>query len=270
MGGILGGVNDLLFGGQPSTPDFMALANQQTQANRPNQNTPYASNQWAQDPTTGAWTQNVGFNPTLQGANESLQGQWAQNAANGYGTGDDARRQSVDASWGQFQRMNDPMMAQREQKTRSDLLNMGLDMGSEGFNTGMGNTLQANDNMRLNAMDQAVQAGDRAQNQTFNQNRQSWMDPLGAMGQMQGLLGMPTVPQAGNYQQAGLNQFNAEQEQYGQQMTNITGLLQGAGSVAGAVGGMPSLGGGSGSGLFSYGGSPYSPGRLQGPNWGTP
>jgi hypothetical protein len=190
----------------------------------------------------------------MQGANNSLMTQWGQNAAAGYGNGDTARNQAIDASWGQFQRMNEPLMAQRENKSRSDLLNMGLDMGSQGYDTGFGNTLRANDAQRLNAQDQAVAAGDRAQAQTFNQNRQSWLDPLGALGQMQGLLEMPG---AGGLAAAGQQQFGSEMDAYNSQMNNITGLLQGAGSVAGAVGGMPSLGGAPGGGQpsnFSYGG----------------
>ena len=245
-GGILGAANSLLFGAQPGVPNFYGLANQQTQANRPNQYTPYGQSEWKQDPATGAWTQNTGFSGALQGANDSLMTQWGKNAAAGYGNGDTARNQAVNASWGQFERMNEPLMAQRENKSKSDLLNMGLDAGSEGFNTGFGNTLRANDTSRLNAQDQAIAAGDRAQQQTFNQNRQSWMDPLSAMGAMQGLLQMPNVPGAGNYLQAGQDQFNAENTQYGQTMNNITGLLGGGAQVAGMMGGMPPGMGGAG------------------------
>jgi hypothetical protein len=238
MGGILGGVNDLLFGATPTAPDAMAAADKQMQASRPNQTTPFGSSQWSQD-ANGNWSQNTAFDPKMQGAADSLMTQWGQNAANGYGTGDDARRQSVDASWGQFQRMQNPLMAQREGKSRSDLLNMGADMGSEAYNTGMGNTLQANDNLRLNAMDQAVQAGDRAQGQTFNQNRQAWSDPLNALGTMQGMLQMPSFQTGGNYQTAAQQQFGNDMTQYGTTMDNITGLLNGAGQVGGMLMGMP-------------------------------
>jgi hypothetical protein len=272
-GGVLGGVNSLLFGAPPKPPDSMALANQQTQANRPDQTTPYGQSNWSQD-ANGNWSQNVSFSPGMQGANDSLMTQWGQNAANGYGTGDDARRQSTDAAWSQFQRMSNPLMQQREDKSKSDMLNMGLDMGSTGFNTGMGNTLQANDNLRLNAMDQSIAAGDRAQAQTFNQNRQQWLDPLSAMQGMQSMLTMPNVPGAGGYQQAGQNQFANEMTQYGANQDTYTGLINGAGQVAGAIGGMPPSGmtggfggGGSAGGNFAYGASPYSPGQLQPPKF---
>ncbi len=39
---------------------------QMLQANRPNQNTPFMSSQWSQDPTTGAWTQTQSLNPQDQ------------------------------------------------------------------------------------------------------------------------------------------------------------------------------------------------------------
>jgi len=272
-GGLLGGASDLLFGSQPDVPDFMGIAKQQLQANRPNQNTPYGQRQWVQD-ANGNWTQNTSFSPEMQGANDSLMTQWGQNAANGYGTGDDARNQSIDASWGQFQRMNDPLFAQQQTRAKSDLLNSGADMGDSIYGQQMGNLNDQQDRMRLNAQDQAIAAGDRAQGQTFSQNRQAWMDPLTAMQGMNSLLTMPGVPQTNDLMQGAQAQFGAETGQYQQGMQNITGLLNGAGSVAGAVGGIPSPfsfgggGGGGNGGGFAYGGNPYSPGQLQGPNWG--
>lgn len=271
-GGVLGSVNDLLFGGQPKIPDFTGAANAQTAANRPDQTTPYGTSQWTQDPVTGKWSQKTSFTGPLAGAADSLMTRWGQNAAAGYGTGDDARRQAQQAAWSQFSSMMDPIMAQRENKSRSDLLNMGLDPGSTGYNTGYGNVTSANDKLRLEGMDQSVEAGNRAQAQTFAQNRQSWLDPLSALGQMQGLLQMPGVPGAGNYLGAAEAQYGANQGQYGQTMSNITGLLQGAGSVAGMLGGMPSIPGlGSTGGYMPPGGpspgNPYSPGGLTPPNF---
>jgi hypothetical protein len=228
-GGVLGGVNSLLFG---ASPDVGSIMDQQVQTNRPDQNTPFANSKWTRGPN-GEWIQNTGFNGPLAGAADSLMTQWGQNAAAGYGNGDTARNQAIDASWGQFQRMNEPLMAQQENKSRSDLLNMGLDMGSAGFNTGFGNTLDANNRQRLNAQDQAIAAGDRAQAQTFNQNRQSWLDPLGALGQMQGLLTMP------GFKADESERAKMEMASYGQEMKNITGLLQGGREVAGSLGIMP-------------------------------
>jgi len=273
MPGLLGGVNDLLFGKQPSIPDFNGIANQQLQANRPDQNTPYGSRQWVKD-ANGNWTQNTSFSPEMQGANNSLMTQWGQNAANGYGNGEDARNQSIDASWGQFQRMNDPLFEQQQTKARSDLLNSGADAGDSIYGTQMGNLNDQQNKMRLNAQDQAVAAGDRAQGQTFNQNRQAWMDPLNAMQGMNSLLTMPGVPQTNDLMQGAQQQFGAETGQYNQNLQNITGLINGGTAIAGAVGGMPSsgmtggFGGGSTPGSFAYGGSPYSPGQLQPPKFG--
>jgi len=63
----------------PPPPDYAALAKQQadlakttaqeqTVTNRPNQNTAFGSTKWAQDPTSGQWTQNVTLNPEDQKA----------------------------------------------------------------------------------------------------------------------------------------------------------------------------------------------------------
>jgi hypothetical protein len=245
-GGVIGGAAGLFSPESPDAGNALALAT-------PNQNTPYGQRRWSQGPD-GRWTQDTTYSPEMQGANNSLMTQWGQNAAAGYGNGDTARNQAIDASWGQFQRMNEPLMAQRENKSRSDLLNMGLDMGSQGYDTGFGNTLRANDAQRLNAQDQAIAAGDRAQAKTFQQNRQSWLDPLTAMEGMNSLL---TMPGAGGLVNAGQAQFGNEQQVYENQNAQMTGLLEGGATVAGAIGGMPSLGGAAGGGgNFAYGAAP--------------
>ena len=61
----------------PDAPDYTGLANQQAaqakeswqtalNANRPSQSNPFGKLTWAQDPTTGAWSQDVSFNPEQQ------------------------------------------------------------------------------------------------------------------------------------------------------------------------------------------------------------
>jgi hypothetical protein len=61
----------------PPSPDYTALAQQQadlnkkaateqTVTNRPNQNTAFGSTSWAQDPTSGQWTENQTLNPEDQ------------------------------------------------------------------------------------------------------------------------------------------------------------------------------------------------------------
>ena len=62
-------------GTTPQAPNFTQAAqqtadssqqnvNQQTLNNRANQNNPFGSLNWTQDPTTGQWTQNVNLNQT--------------------------------------------------------------------------------------------------------------------------------------------------------------------------------------------------------------
>lgn len=76
-------------GKAPKAPDYSSLAKQDadaqqrvaeqlTAANRPTQVDAYGNRiDWSQDPTTKAWTQTSTLNPTLKGANEGIQGGFA-------------------------------------------------------------------------------------------------------------------------------------------------------------------------------------------------
>jgi hypothetical protein len=69
----------------PPAPDFKALAIEQaaldlqanetaTKANRVDQTNPFGSLTWAQDPTTGKWTQNTSLDPASQGQLDQMRG----------------------------------------------------------------------------------------------------------------------------------------------------------------------------------------------------
>src|SRR5687767_3575055 len=102
-------------GGSAAPTDWKAMqasitdaANQQTAANRPTINTPWANQSWAKDPTTGAWTMNTALAGGLGDAAAGLTKQagalgspmdWSQ-----FGqaqTGDQARDQAINAGYGQ-------------------------------------------------------------------------------------------------------------------------------------------------------------------------
>lgn len=262
LGGLFGG-----FGGG-SDVDYMALANQQTQANRPDQTTPFASSNWTQGPN-GEWSQQVGFNPQLQGAADSLMTQWGQNAASGYGNGQDAFNQAFGASWGAAQNALNPIYDQRENALRSRLLNSGAELGGEIGQTSMGAFGDQRAKDYQNALYGAVGQGFAAQGQMFNQNRQAWLDPLNALGNMQGLLQMPNVPAAGNYQQAGSqqmlqNQYNNQQQadlfggmgDLASQYASPTPAAQPNGTMAPFSFGAMDYGTGAGNGYFGGTGQP--------------
>jgi len=191
VGGLMG-----LFGGGGSGAD---AAHQQTVANRPNQFNHFGSSQWTEGPG-GQWTQNLSFNPQMQGAADSLMTQWGQNAANGYDSGWDAFGQARDAALGTSRAQLDPMWAQRDQALRSQMANQGLDPNSQIAVTQSQTLGDQRGRDYQGAFNAANSQGFAAQGQLFNQNRQQWLDPLNALGGMQGLLQMPSVPGAGNYQ----------------------------------------------------------------------
>lgn len=197
-GGLLGGAMGLLGGGGQSAAEAAA---QQTRANRPDQNTPFANSNWTEGPN-GQWAQDVGFNPALQGAADSLMTQWGQNAANGYDSGWDAFGTARDAALGTSRAQLDPMWAQRDQALRSQMANQGLDPNSQIAVTQAQTLGDQRGRDYQGAANAATTQGFAAQSNLFNQNRQQWMDPLNALTGMQGLLQMPNVPGAGNYQTA--------------------------------------------------------------------
>ena len=191
VGGLLG-----LFGGGGGGAEAAAA---QTRANRPNQYNPFGSSQWTEGPG-GQWTQNLSFNPQMQGAADSLMTQWGQNAANGYDSGWDAFGQARDAALGTSRAQLDPMWQQREQASRSMMANQGLDPNSLPALTQSNNLGDQRARDYQGAFNAANTQGFAAQSNLFNQNRQQWLDPLNALTGMNGLLQMPSVPGAGDYQ----------------------------------------------------------------------
>ena len=194
-GAILGGAMGLFGGGGGGA----AAAREQTRANRPDQTNPFGTSNWTEGPN-GQWSQNLSFNPQMQGAADSLMTQWGQNAANGYGTGWDAFGQARDAALGTSRAQLDPMWAQRDQALRSQMANQGLDPNSQIAVTQSQTLGDQRGRDYQGAANAATSQGFAAQGQMFNQNRQAWIDPLNALTGMNGLLQMPNVPGAGDYQ----------------------------------------------------------------------
>lgn len=262
--------------GAPAPQNYMGLAqqeanasqqntNQQTQANRPNQSTPWASSGWSQGPD-GQWHQQVGFNGPLAGAANSLQQQAANNLSTPFslsslgtlGTGDDARNQAIQGAYSQATSRLDPAFQQQENSLRTRLQNQGLQEGSQAYKNAMNQFGQQRNDAYTSAMNMAIGQGTAAGDSVFRNNlasRQQGMEELlrqrnQPLAEMQGLnnfLNMPSFNQAGraetpNLLQAGGMQDTADFRKYqndqGMRSDAISGGLQFLGQLAPALFGL--------------------------------
>lgn len=227
----------------------------QTAANRPNINTPFASQQWHQRPD-GQWEMGVGFTGGMGQAANGLQGQmaglstpmdWGQ-----FGQlqdGSAARDQAIDAAYGQATSRLDPAWNQREEQTRTRLLNQGLDSSSAAYQAEMANLLRDRNDAYGSAMNSAIGHGQAAGDSVFRNNimgrqqaiaealRQRGM-PMAELQALQGFLAMPGFTGAGRADTtqylpavSGASGAQIQQQQQGADM------VAGAGRMAGAFAG---------------------------------
>ena len=174
------------------------ITTQQTYANRPNQVTPWGTMSWEASPTTDPtsgdavtqWTQSLNLSPESQAAlsgqqrlqagrtelAEGLLGRAEQefsapmdwDALPGYGkTPDSSKRyesEAADAIYGQFSRRMEPQFQRDLDAQNTKLVNMGFQQGDEGYDQALGDLRTSQNDMRLNAMDQAtIRSGQEAQ-----------------------------------------------------------------------------------------------------------
>lgn len=212
----------------PAPPDFTGAAeatsrasqnsiNQQTTANRPDQNTPWASTQWMRGPD-GQWTQNTNFSGPLAGASNSVQ----QQLANSLGqpldlsglpqvtSGAEARDQAINAAYGQATSRLDPQWDRREAAERTRLLNQGLSEGSEAYRNALSDFGQQRNDAYTSAMNSAIGQGTAAGSAIFGQDMASRQNalsellrqrgqPLSEAQALQGFLAMPGFTNSGAY-----------------------------------------------------------------------
>lgn len=219
---------------------------QQTQqANRANQNNGYASNSWQQGPD-GNWTQSLGFNGPLDGANQSLQKQYADMLKTPMDDGNGAREQALNAAYGQSVSRLDPQWNKREDATRTQLMNQGVDPNSEAWKSSMQDlNLQRNDayNSALNsAIGQSTAAGDSV----FRNNLAARNQPLQQMEGMQQLMKMPQYNSAGQsptqqWMNSVIAENNAAVGQATQTNQNTADTVQGGAQAIAALGTLAAL-----------------------------
>ena len=266
----------------PPPPDYTGAAeaqgrssqaniNQQTQANRPNQNTPWASSQWVQGPN-GQWTQQVGFNGQLGDAANSLQAQMAQNYGQPMMSGDAARDQAINATYNQMASRLNPQFQQGQSQLDTQLANQGLSPGSAAYRQAESQFARNKNDAMQGAMNNAVQQGLEAQNLTFNQNMAARNMPGQELQQLAGFLGMPGFQGAGaadptQYLAAalGLGNYNLQNAQMQNQA--LGGFLGGLGQLGGVglgalLGGAAPMGGSSGAAPASMMSGGMPPGNF--------
>lgn len=155
----------------PNHPDFQAAGQADLKANRPNQNTPFASSAWTQNPD-GTWTQNTSMSDMLKNATTGAAPiDWSKFGPVDTGAG--ARQQAIDAAYGDAKKRLDPEWAQRQQSQAQALANQGLDPNSEAYRNAQ-RTLSAQQNDAYgSAMSSAIDKGTSAGNSVFQNSMMS-------------------------------------------------------------------------------------------------
>lgn len=234
----------------PEAPDFTSaveaqagaardLTREQTQANRPNQSTPFGSSTWSQGPD-GQWTQRVGFDPTLETAAQGFQNQIRDFSQQPLPTGDQARDQAINAAYGQASSRLDPQWSSRATALESQLANKGLTPGGEAYSAAQRDFNLGRNDAYTSAMNSAIGQGTAAGNAIFQQGIQARQQPMQQLGQLQGLLGMPGFATAGssqapNYLGALGQEYGGAMNAYGIDQANKNSLLGGLAGLGGAA-----------------------------------
>lgn len=212
----------------------------QTAANRPNQTNAFGSSvNWAQGPD-GQWTMSQGFGGPMAGAAQGLQGQLAQAYGQPVMTGDMARDQAINAMYGQATSRLDPQWNQREEQTRTRLMNQGMDPQSEAYANAMGQLSRDRNDAYSSAMNGAIGMGTQAGESVFNQNMAARNAPLQSLLGMQGLLSQPGFQGAGaagptQYLGATLGQANLDMARYQADQQKGADIMGGLFSFGGSL-----------------------------------
>jgi hypothetical protein len=157
-----GSTNPYVQAAQATTLGNMAGAQQATQANRINQNTPYANLSYTQSVDANGnptWTANQTLNPQLQALTEtSLQGLQASQANPMYGI--NPGETSTEAIMRRLQ----PQMAQSAESQKAALANQGIVPGTQAYDNAMRTFNQQQNDLLTSAQISGMQTGLQAQN----------------------------------------------------------------------------------------------------------
>lgn len=199
---------------QQAAAASQAAVNAQTQANRPDQTTPFGSSTWYQDPS-GQWHQNVSLSPQMQGVYNTLLGQYQQ--------GPGAFQA---AAYNQAKSRLDPEFQQGQEQLETKLANEGAAPGSAAYTNDMGVFNRAKNDAYQQAYDKS-----------FNQGLLSQQANFGQLQGLGGMAGMPGFQAAGQSIPAQILQAMELQNQYNlQQGQQSADMWSGIGSFAGTAG----------------------------------
>lgn len=255
--------------GMPAAPDYRGAAeqtaqaqqqavNQQTMANRPNQSNPYASVTWGLGPD-GRPQQQTAFTGPLAGVNESLQKQAAEamgtpfslSGLPGLTSGEAAREQAINAAYGSATSRLDPAFQQREEATRTRLMQQGLQPGSEAFEQALSSLGRERTDAYNQAMSSAIGQGTSAGQALFGQSLAARQNALSealrqrgqAMGELQGMKGLTEqqgfmgagMGQTPDYLQAAGLGDQAAMQRYQMQQQQLSDIIGAGGQLGGSA-----------------------------------
>ena len=246
---------------QDQAASSQANVSAQTLANRPNINTPFATQSWTTGPD-GTPQLTTGLAGGLGAGAAALQNQFGAANANPLDSslfapvagGDAARNQAIESAWNQSTSRLNPMWDQRESQQRAQLAAQGLDPNGEAARNASGALGRDRNDAYTSALNSAIGQGTQAGQAVFGQNMASHQQalsdalaqrnaPLQSIGALQGLAtGMPQFNQAGLADPTqslaaamGLGNYNIGNTQMqndvaASAMQGIMGLLGSAGS----------------------------------------
>lgn len=215
----------------PAPPDFGALANQQTEQNRPNQATPFGGTSWGTGPD-GRPTQSTNFSPGLQPGVDSLQGQFNAANATPLDNGAQARDKAESAIYGRETARLDPMWNQKASELNASLANRGLDPASEAGGNELGAFGRSRNDAYTSALQEAIMGGGQEASRQQNLDLNARAAPLQGLAGLRSLLQMPGYGQAGDMLGAGNMGYQANLQNF----EANGGPLGGFGSLLQALG----------------------------------
>ena len=263
MGKSAGKAPDYAGAAQQQAGASQANVNTQTQQNRPNINTPFATQTWTTGPD-GTPQLSTGLAGGLGAGASALESQFGEANAQpmdpslfgGVQGGDAARDQTITGAYNQAKSRLDPQFAQQGQSLQAQLAAQGLDPNSEAARNAMGNFSRQENDAYGSAMNSAIGQGTQAGQAIFGQNLQAHQQalsdalaqrsaPLQSLQALSGLgQSMPQFNQAGlaeapQYLSAamGLGNYNLANQQminqgWGDALGALGGLMGGAGQFA--------------------------------------
>lgn len=218
---------------------------QQTLANRPDIDTPWASEKWGQD-ASGNWTLNKSLSPELAAAQQSLAAQLRGSASGPQMTGSGARDQAIQSAMGEFHGEMSPTWDTRQSDLSSNLAAQGLDSSGSDYSHAMDNFAGQRADAYSGANNAAIGRGTADGQALFARNTAQQQQNMQLLHGLYGFGNMPTYNNAaawtpGAYLDAAhggdeqqLNFSNAQDQAAADEASGLTSLGQ---TAAGAGGG---------------------------------